>query len=494
MSWAKPLFRICGVAGPAFLLLGCATPQSYIPGQPDPFPAQLQRGSETKAKAITFTAAKTSSSDSGIVLASATLPGALPQPAVSTVEQLTLDSTIQYALTRNPQLAAIREQHGIAAAGVVIARTYPFNPIYQGTLLHAKGAATPVENSFFNGHQITLEVQLFHQQRFRQQQAFAMLTRTDWEIATQELTFSVNAIRAFDAYLYRRGKLEVSEEFLRLNQKSVEQVKQLVEQGKLKSGDLIVARAEVNDVKAQVNLNRTALITARRDFYRALGVAEGAVEPIGTLERAAPSGKVEQFLAAANELRPDRFARLAAIAEADAEYRFQTADRFGNPQIGPVYEYDDARTQFIGAKVQVPLPLFNRKPGERLQAQARRAQAAATVRQVEVEIGQDVSLASTRLAEAGNWAENYRKEILPALKKGLSDTELLFEQGQGGVDVLRLLDVRRKLLRAQDGYLDALLAYTSSLADLAQAVGDPALAMQPAPTVKGEEPDKGEKK
>ena len=124
----------------------------------------------------------------------------------------------------------------------------------------------------------------------------------------------------------------------------------------------------------------------------------------------------------------------------------------------------------------------------------RRSLALATVRQVEVEIGQDVSLASTRLAEAENWAENYRKEILPALKKGLSDTELLFEQGQGGVDVLRLLDVRRKLLRAQDGYLDALLAYTSSLADLAQAVGDPALAMQPAPTVKGEEPDKGEKK
>ena len=278
-----------------------------------PLPASVRRDSQTKARTTTLTAAKTSAPDSGIVLASATLPGALPQPAVSTVEQLTLDSTIQYALTRNPQLAAIREQHGIAAAGVVIARTYPFNPIYQGTLLHAKGAATPVENSFFNGHQITLEVQLFHQQRFRQQQAFAMLTRTDWEIATQELTFSVNAIRAFDAYLYRRGKLEVSEEFLRLNQKSVEQVKQLVEQGKLKSGDLIVARAEVNDVKAQVNLNRTALITARRDFYRALGVAEGAVEPIGTLERAAPSGKVEQFLAAANELRPDRFAQEVPI-------------------------------------------------------------------------------------------------------------------------------------------------------------------------------------
>lgn len=487
MIGVKPLLRMCGLAGPAFLLLGCATPQCHVPCPPESLPASVRRDTQTAARATTFTAAKKSSPDSGIVLASATLPDSLPQPRVMAVDQLTLDATIQYALTRNPQLAAIREQHGIAAAGVVIAKTYPFNPIYQANLLHAKGPdQAVVENPFLNSHQITLEVQLFHQQKFRQQQAFAMLTRTDWEIAAQELTFSVNAIRAFDAYLYRRGKLEVSEEFLRLNQKSVEQVKQLVEQGKLKSGDLIVARAEVNDVQAQVNLNRTALVTARRDFYRALGVAEGAVELIGTLERAAPAGNVEQFLAAASELRPERFARLAAVAEAEAEYRFQTADRFGNPQVGPVYEYDDSRTQFIGAKVQLSLPLLNRKPGERQQAQARRSQALATVRQVEVEIGQDVSLAWTRLAEAENWADNYRKEILPALKKGLSDTELLFEQGQGGVDVLRLLDVRRKLLRAQDGYLDALLAYTSSLADLAQAVGDPTLAMQPAPPAKGE--------
>lgn len=368
---------------------------------------------------------------------------------------------------------------------MVIAKTYPFNPIYQGTLLHAQGPDRAViENPFFNGHQVTLEVQLFHQQRFRQQQAFAALTRTDWEIATQELTVAVNAIRMFDTYLYRKGKLAVSEEFLRLNQKSVGQIRDLVEQGKLKTGDLIVARAEVNDVQAQVNLNRTALITAKRDYYRALGIPEGSFEPLGSLERGMPTAPLEQLLAAAGELRPDRFARLAAVAEAEAEYRFQTADRFGNPQVGPMYEYDDSRTQFIGAKLQVPLPLFNRKPGERLQAQARRAFALATVHQIEIEINQDVRLALQRLLEAQNWAENYRKEILPALRKSLSDSELLFEQGQGGVDVLRLLDVRRKLLRAQDGYLDALFVYTSALADLAQSVGDPALAMLPAPSIK----------
>jgi hypothetical protein len=41
----------------------------------------------------------------------------------------------------------------------------------------------------------------------------------------------------------------------------------------------------------------------------------------------------------------------------------------------------------------------------------------------------------------------------------------------------KVIDFRRRLLRTQDGYLDAMLAYTQALADLAQAVGDPAFAL-----------------
>jgi len=402
-------------------------------------------------------------------------PLGLPEP-VSPV--LSLEATVRYALENNPQLAALRQQHGIAAASVVIAKTYPFNPVYQTNVLYAKGNEPgAVTNSVPQTHQLTLEVQLFHQQRYRQQTAFAALTRTDWDIAAQELVFSINAIRAFDGLLYRQGKLAVNEEFLRLNEKAAEQVKQLVERGTLKAGDLLLARAEVKDIQSQIGLNRTAMITATKDYYRALGIAEGSAVPSGTLERAAPLGDGDHWLAAALELRPERFARLTAVAEAEADIRYQKADRFGNPQIGPVYELNESRTDFIGAKVQVPIPVFNRKPGEIQQAQARLAQAHLYVRQTEVEIKQDVALAAARVAEAQKWIENYRSDVLPVLRKTLEDMDQLFKQGQPAVDVLRVLDVRRKLLRAQDGYLDALLTYTSALADLAQAVGDPALAM-----------------
>jgi outer membrane protein TolC len=165
------------------------------------------------------------------------------------------------------------------------------------------------------------------------------------------------------------------------------------------------------------------------------------------------------------------------VRESGADVQLQKSNRFGNPSIGPFYELDNSRVTFIGAQVQVPIPVLNWHAGEIRQAEAQQSQAELSVRQTEVEIWQDVVLAASNLVDARQSVESYRSEILPALRKGSEDTELLFQQGQGGVDVLRVLDVRRKLLKAEDGYLDALLAYTSTSADLAQAVGDPTIAM-----------------
>jgi outer membrane protein TolC len=402
----------------------------------------------------------------------------LPRPKNDQeIRLLSIEASVQYALANNPQLMAVREQHGIAAAGVVIAKTYPFNPIYQGIFQDAQGPNGTVTNPFPQQHQVTLEFELFHQRMYRQQAAYAALSRSDWEIAAQELLFAVNTIRAFDAVLYRRRKLELSQEFLRLNQQGAEQVKQLVERGTLKSGDLVISRAEVSDIQSQIIVDQSAITSARREYYRALGLVDELAEPSGALERPVPVRDTEFWLQAANDLRPDLSARAAAVREAEAGIRLQKANRFGNPSVGPIYATNESQVTFIGAQVQVPIPILNCHDGEIRQAVSQDVQARLTVHQTEVEIWQDVTFAATKVAETRHLVENYREVILPALRKGLDDTQLLFQQGQGGVDILRVLDVRRKLLKAEDGYLDALLAYTTAMADLAQGVGDASVAM-----------------
>jgi outer membrane protein TolC len=84
-----------------------------------------------------------------------------------------------------------------------------------------------------------------------------------------------------------------------------------------------------------------------------------------------------------------------------------------------------------------------------------------------------------RLAAAEQRAEQFRTRLLPDLRRAVDDMEKLFQAGEPGVDVLRVIDVRRKLLRARDGYLDALWSVRQARADVAAAVGEPALGLVP---------------
>jgi outer membrane protein TolC len=142
-----------------------------------------------------------------------------------------------------------------------------------------------------------------------------------------------------------------------------------------------------------------------------------------------------------------------------------------------MYELDPTRVNYIGFQITLPLPVCNTHQGEILQRQAERHQVALQVRQLEVQAQQDVQGALTRLADARAWAETYRTKVLPDLHSGLADIEKLFAQAEPGVDVLRVLDIQRKLLKARDGYLDALYELSQARADLALAVGDLSLVL-----------------
>jgi outer membrane protein TolC len=129
----------------------------------------------------------------------------------------------------------------------------------------------------------------------------------------------------------------------------------------------------------------------------------------------------------------------------------------------------------------LPLPVFNTHRGDIQQRQAERAQAALLLRQNEVFVRQDVRAALARLEQDRRWLATYHNDLVPSLEKSLKDIITLFEARAPGVDVLRVIDVQRKLLHARDLELDAAFEVRMALADLAAAVGDPSLAFGPCP-------------
>src|ERR1700722_19355044 len=76
-----------------------------------------------------------------LLLALGALSGrAEPPPAAEAMPgSFSPDAAIRWALQQTPEITALREQHGIAAAAIVIAETYPFNPLWEAKVRYATG-------------------------------------------------------------------------------------------------------------------------------------------------------------------------------------------------------------------------------------------------------------------------------------------------------------------------------------------------------------------
>jgi cobalt-zinc-cadmium efflux system outer membrane protein len=409
-------------------------------------------------------------------------PAADGTPAPPAPLVLSPGDAVKWAIEHNPELATLRQQHGIAAAGIIIADTYPFNPFVQDFVWASIGHFPDVKNNVFNEHTMRLDLELRGQGTHRRAMARAILSRTDWEIAAQEVLLAVRVVRAFNTLLYRREKLRLLDETVGMQEQATRQVELLVEQGRLPRASLLLARADLAEARTSRGPAQSLVATAWFDLRRALGILQEPFDVKGSLEAALPHPDAPALVEAALERRPDLHAFERAVDEADARMRLEIANRYGNPSLGPAYEYNETAVNFVGMWAFWQLPIINTRRGEIQMRQAEKARAQAAVRQSQVTIEQDVQAAMGRLKEAEGGVQLFRNQTFPALQAAIQGIDRLFAQGAPDVGLDRVLEVRRRLLRARDGYLDALFELNQARADLAAAVGDPSLGFAFPPT------------
>ena len=213
---------------------------------------------------------------------------AISARAADAVPVLTLEAAIHLGLERNPELMALRQQHGVAAGGVVVARTYPFNPVIETEVRQANGPESAgITNRVSIVSKTFLEVELRGQGRRRREGAEAALSRTDWEIAAQETALAVRVARAYDTVLHRYAKQRLLEETIEENKRAVIQVEGLIKARQLRPVEGIIIRTELDDVIAQLQAGHTTLVVASHELYRALGLVEEQYQ----LDAGAPFGR-----------------------------------------------------------------------------------------------------------------------------------------------------------------------------------------------------------
>jgi cobalt-zinc-cadmium efflux system outer membrane protein len=410
-----------------------------------------------------------------------------PETAGQKPAVLTMSGALRWAIERNPQLATVRKQRGIAEAGIVIADTYPFNPIIQDFVMADNGpTAALVTNHVFNEHTMRLDVELFHQSRHRRAMAAAALSRTDWEIAAQEVLVGVQVIRAFNNVLYRQEQLHLRELAVRLQEQVQEKVEALVRQNQLPRTELMLARTDVVDARAALGPVQSQVTVARNDLRRLLGMVDEDCPVDGTLETVVPRMEASELVLEAQQRRPDLRALEVAIKEADAALRLQIANRFANPSIGPATEFNETSVTFVGMWLIWSPPVFNSRRGEVLAAKATVARAIQAARSLDTTVQQDVRAALQRLAAAADVIRTYRTETFPALQTQRRTFDELFAEGEPGVTLARVIASRTRLLQARSNYLDALFELSQAEADLAAAMGDPGLVLAFTTPAKGD--------
>jgi cobalt-zinc-cadmium efflux system outer membrane protein len=374
----------------------------------------------------------------------------------------------------------IRQQQGYAKSAVMIAHTYPFNPIFTGYVAGNSGPASAgITNQVFLEDYLSLELELRHQGRHRRNAACATASRIEWEITQQEMAVSIAVIRAFNTVIYRQQKLASMEDTIQLNEKAVEYIRNLAEKGKMKNTDVILARIELDNVRAQRGPARAQLTAARSDLRRLLGTLDDSFTVVGSLDVPLPISDQASFTNLALERRPDLHARRAAYEEVSALLKLVEANRFGNPSVGPFFSYDPTRVATAGVRLSMPVPVLNTRRGEILKAQTDVAKVSSELHQLELQTSQEVLAALSRWSDAHQWVESYAKEMVPTISHAKQSMEKLFADNDPSVDLSRLLSVQRSYLKANEVLVDARYEMSQAQADLALAVAEPTLAIGP---------------
>ncbi len=395
---------------------------------------------------------------------------ALPNPSSPPTREISIDEAVTIALARNPDLSVARGDLAIADSQRVTANTYPFNPTFEAQLQSANNTAG-LPQHFRQSYTVLQEIELGHKGNFRRSQAQATIRRTSWEIAQKELDVRADVYRKYQALLMARGKLQLAQDASELNRQLAANARSLLDAGKVTGADLLVAQAEAGDSRQAELIGEVEVAAAEVDLRSSLGIAEGVqLVPQGGLNLPIEmpiavsaaninaniedrSASIELLVQSALQTLPEVQAKAAALRQAAAAEQLARANQHANITAGPAIEIDESKTFFAGATIQVPLQIYNRRQGERLQAEAERAKAAADLEQTRLKVKIRILAAYDAYASVQRIAAALANDVLPASQQRLVDADKLLSAGQ--LDLLKLVELRRRLLAARQQLLES---------------------------------------
>ena len=187
---------------------------------------------------------------------------------------LDLPSALELTLNHNPTLVAQRQELGVSAEAIEVARRFPtsLNPsvsVDVAPWIFERAANGEIDRLHtFVTFAWAQPIELGNRTALRESIARATYNQTRWNVLQAELLALVQTYRGFQTATYRREKLGVAERLVEFNRHLVEVLRRRTEAGQAAPADLVVA-----EVESQATAQLAAL--ARQEYAVALAESLG---------------------------------------------------------------------------------------------------------------------------------------------------------------------------------------------------------------------------
>jgi outer membrane protein TolC len=315
-------------------------------------------------------------------------------------------------------------------------------------------------------------IEFGHRTAIRTSIASAAYSQTRWTILQNELMALVQTYRLHQGGVYRREKYRIAVELADFNQRLLEALKRQLQANQIPASDVVLAEVENQTTLQHVETARQEYVQAQMDLCQQIGVPRLAdtVELVGNL--LSPdyheSTDDDAFVRTALSSRPEILAAQAQVAGSYDAVSLARADRIPIPSIGPVYEKDESNVSFYGVGLSSPIPILNTGTPMLRQRESEYHRDAVSLDQTKQKVIVQVKTALIRSNEARRLLDK-TNAITGPLQEQAARMDRLYVAGQS--DLVKLFQVRQRLIEAENTRLDAVWQLIQAYADLLTALG-----------------------
>lgn len=394
-----------------------------------------------------------------------------------TSEPLTEEATIHMVMQNSYDLKYALVSIELAKAELTKAGLWP-NPEGEFSIVTDKYYANEGEGSYEYG--LDLPIPISGRTFFQRSVAKLGIQRAEWQLKDVKRQVIVEAKKTF----YQITTLEEKERILgflvKTNQDLLESVKARLSQAEVSSVDISLARGELLMASQELAEVKARLYESRANLNRLMGQSLNTPFVIAAQPLAFPSVDLETATQKSLENRPDLKAKELEKKMGSAALTVAKAMQIPDITIGGFYQNEKSRFEvndelisddgrLIGAKVSMPLPLFNRNQGEIAKTKAEKKGADIQYEALKIQVSKEITQAFIRLNASKEIMDSYSNGAKEDVEKSVQLMQEAYRQGQ--VNVLDVVQTQNKFSSIEKAYLDANQGAREAIIDLESAMG-----------------------